>query len=54
MRYGVFVHVFNDVSINAYVFLEYFLNNFKNSTINSTKYPEICNTIHVALINTNL
>jgi len=25
MKYGVFMHVFNDISINPYVFQEYFL-----------------------------
>ena len=26
MKYGVFMHIFNDISVNAYVFQEYFFN----------------------------
>ena len=48
MKYYVFMHVFNDISINAYIFLEYF-KNFKN------EFHKILwnmyNTIHVAVTN---
>ena len=50
MKYAVFLHVFNAISVNVYVFLEHFLNNFRNfSYTNSTQYQEIScnNAIHV-------
>ena len=45
MKYAVFLCVFNAISVNVYVFLEHFLNNFRNfSYTNSTQYQEIsCN-----------
>ena len=33
MKSGVFLHVFNDISIHAYVFPKYFLNIFSNLSI---------------------
>jgi len=56
IKYGVFMHIFNDISTNAYIFQEYFLNNFKNfnyefHTIIIMKYLEIHNIIHVTAIN---
>ena len=33
MKYSVFLHVFNDISTYAYVFIEYFLHSFSNLSI---------------------
>ena len=41
MKYAVFLHVFNFISVNVYVFLEYFLNNLGISASNFTQYQEI-------------
>ena len=53
MKSNVFLHVFNDISIYVYVFPKYFLNTFSNL---STQFyvrsiMNICNTVHVAVIN---
>ena len=52
MKSSVFLHVFNDISIYAYVFPKYFLNNFSIEfhVVLRMKY-RICNTVHVAVIN---
>ena len=48
MKYTIFLHVFNDISINAYNISLIILG---ISAMNSIQYYEICNTIHVAVIN---
>ena len=51
MKYAVFLHVFNVISANVCVFLEYFLNISRILAMNFTEYHEICNPMHVAVIN---
>ena len=47
MKYAVFLHVFTDISVNVYVFLQFFLG---ISAMNS-KYLEIYYYSYMALIN---
>ena len=52
MKSSVFLHVFSDISTNAYVFTEYFLHSFSNLSIEfHMKYYSECNTFDVAVIN---
>ena len=45
-------HIFNCISIYAYVFPEYLLHNFNNLSIkcNVTKFCRKCNTVHATVI----
>ena len=48
MKSSVFLHVFNDISTDAYVFTEYFLQSFSNLSVEF--HVVLCNIIENVIL----